>query len=131
MGYNKPMGYVLLGDIKGSKQLDTRKLHKTLNSLCKKVNHKFKLSAPMVITLGDEWQMVCATRRQCLEVIEYTKKLLDQHHIEFRAVIGPYSPNTKEYNSVTKFNALMKKSCCNPLICLEFRRAHDKLNEKK
>lgn len=122
------MNYVLLVDIKGSRNIPTAKLWAVLNSLCRRVNQKFDLAVPMVITLGDEWQMVCKSRTQCLEVLHYTKEKLG--NIEFRAVVGKYSKPTFHIGSVKKFQDYMSQNCANPLIGEDFRKAHDQLDTK-
>ena len=122
------MQYVLLGDIKGSRKLQPAKVYAVLNNLCKRINQKFDLAVPMVITLGDEWQMVCKSRTQCLEVLEYTKEKLGD--IEFRAVIGKYSNPTSHIGSVKKFREYMSNNCANPLISEEFIQAHKQLDAK-
>jgi hypothetical protein len=122
------MNYVLLCDIKGSSRLPARKLHSKLNQLCKEINQRFNLAVPMVITLGDEWQMVCQSRTQCLEVLEYTKKTLGR--IKFRAVVGKYTKPTEYIGSLKKFNDYMKTHHANPLIGEDFIRAHDQLDSK-
>lgn len=83
------MSYVLLADIKGSRKLPPTTVYTVLNNLCKRINQNFDLAVPMVITLGDEWQMVCKSRIQCLEFLEYTKDKLG--NIEFRAIISKYT----------------------------------------
>lgn len=122
------MKYVLLGDIIGSQNIPPSQLYTELNNLCKKVNQKFNLAVPMFITLGDEWQMVCRSRSQCLEVIEYSQKILGS--IKFRAVIGNYNRPTDHVNTLDKFEEYMKNHYSNPLISEDFKKAHDKLEEK-
>jgi hypothetical protein len=122
------MQYVLLGDIKGSRTLNPTKLWTILNQLCQRVNQKFDLAVPMIITLGDEWQMVCKTRTQCQEVLVYAQAQLGE--IKFRAVIGPYRQPTHQIDSVKKFNTYLSQHSANPLISPEFTQAHEQLDQK-
>lgn len=122
------MKYVLLGDIKNSRKLPPTTVHKVLNNLCKNINQQFDLAVPMMITLGDEWQMVCKNKAQYLEVLDYTKKQLGK--IEFRAVVGKYSQATTNIGTITKFKKTMSKNHTNPLISKDFKKAHDQLSLK-
>lgn len=123
------MKYLLLVDIKNSRHYPIKILWKKLNKLCDQINKDYKLSAPMLITLGDEFQMVCKNKTQAISVLAAIKKEL--HPIEFRAVATAYYKKTDKFNTLNKFNKVMQKSNSNPLISQKFIKAHRLLEQKK
>lgn len=128
--YNKLMSYLILGDIKNSKLADPKKLWKKLNQITLTINNKYKakLSTPMVITLGDEFQVVANNKLFAKEIVKELLKKIKPY--ELRMVVAPFYLNTKNFNTLKKFNKLMKKRPVNPLISKSFIKAHDLLDKK-
>lgn len=122
------MKHLLLVDIKNSSKIRPTKLWAVLNSLALRVNTKFNLAVPMVITLGDEVQMVCQRKEQTFEVLEFIQKHLKD--IEFRAVVTAYDKNTKPISSLKLFEEKMNQTKINPLISHKFIKAHKVLDQK-
>lgn len=122
------MRHLLLVDIKNSKAQKPRKLWTVLNNLCKRVNTKFKLASPMVITLGDEFQMVCDSKTQAFEVLEYLQNYLNP--LEFRAVVTAYDKSTKHIDSPAKMKKILNQTSQNPLLSKKYTAAHNLLDQK-
>ncbi len=128
--YNLIMSYLVLGDIKNSKLADCKKLWKKLNQVTFKINTKYKqkLSVPMVITLGDEFQLVANNKIFAKEIVKDLLKAIKPY--ELRIVVSPFYLKTNDFNTLKKINNLMKKRPVNPLISKSFLKAHDLLDKK-
>ena len=125
------MGYLILGDIKNSRQYKVLPLWKKLNEVTTLINKKYKtkLKAPMMITLGDEFQLVTKNKEFAKEIIDYLKNSLNPY--EIRLVVNRFYLDTSKFNTLKKFNKCMNKSPINPLISKAFLRTHIELDKKE
>lgn len=124
------MANLVLGDIVGSRNHDLKRVWQALNEIAQNINSQFELDAPMVITLGDEFQMVCQNKAQAFVIIETINQALGKANLVCRYVLSPFSLDTSAINSLDKFNKIMNSTLVNPLLCPEFKAAHRQLDLK-
>lgn len=122
------MPVLILGDIKSSRKIKVSKLWPLLQKLTRTINKEFTLSAPMMITLGDEFQLVTLNKDQVPQIIKRVSQVLQE--IEFRYVVASYDKDTSLFDTVEKFNSLITQSPVNPLISPVFTKAHQELDKK-
>ncbi len=90
---------VLIGDIVLSRTLDNRgAVQRKLAALCAEINKErkaFKLTSPMTITLGDEFQAVFADTTKLWECIFRTEAAMAPVEIRFAIGLGPIDTDIK------------------------------------
>lgn len=94
-------------DLVNSRKLQNRKLlQEKLESCIEDINHRFHsiLTAPISITLGDEWQLITHRPEETYNLIHEFQQLLWEDGLNFYAGIGIGELSTEIYEDVRKMD---------------------------